>query len=245
MRQSRGRCRSTIASTASPLGSVPYARPPIAAEAGGEERVRDLGRCVADEQRRLQRGRERFDEPARARLVRELGAARPRRASGGSGSSSPRNASSASGSRSSARSTSSAMHVARALPDRVERALAVEARQARLLDVAVAAETLERLGDERRRRLAHPVLRDGRGEAPERRVAPRRRRGRAAAPSAVAASDSRHRSASTFRISGWSTSRRPNAARCAAWCVASADRASHQRRRAEHAVEPRVRRPSR
>ena len=38
----------------------------------------------------------------------------------------------------------------------------------------------------------------------------------------VAASDSTHRSASTFCISGWSISVLPNAARCAAWCVARA-----------------------
>ena len=48
--------------------------------------------------------------------------------------------------------------VARALPDRVERRLAVEPGQAVLLDVAVAAEALERLGDHRRGALAHPEL---------------------------------------------------------------------------------------
>ena len=36
----------------------------------------------------------------------------------------------------------------------------------------------------------------------------------------VAASDSTARSASTFCISGWSTSSLPNAARCAQWCIA-------------------------
>ena len=36
----------------------------------------------------------------------------------------------------------------------------------------------------------------------------------------MAASDSRHRSASTFRIKGWSISVLPNALRCAAWWVA-------------------------
>ncbi len=44
------------------------------------------------------------------------------------------------------------LHVARALPDRVERRLAVEPRQAGVLDVAVAAQALQRLG--RRRRAA-------------------------------------------------------------------------------------------
>ena len=57
--------------------------------------------------------------------------------------------------------------VAGALPDRVQRALAEEPRQPRLLDVAVAAEALERLGDEARRQLADPVLRDRGGEPAE------------------------------------------------------------------------------
>src|SRR5881227_877489 len=48
--------------------------------------------------------------------------------------------------------------VARPLPDRVERRLAVEARHHGLLDVAVPAEALERLGDVHRRPLADPVL---------------------------------------------------------------------------------------
>ncbi|SED09485.1 hypothetical protein SAMN04490356_6892 [Streptomyces melanosporofaciens] len=38
--------------------------------------------------------------------------------------------------------------------------------------------------------------------------------------SVVAASDSTARSASTLRISGWSTSSAPNARRCSAWCSA-------------------------
>ena len=60
-----------------------------------------------------------------------------------------------------------AVDVARPLPHRVDRALAVEAGQDRLLDVAVAAEALERLGDERRRRLADPELRHGGRETAE------------------------------------------------------------------------------
>ena len=50
--------------------------------------------------------------------------------------------------------------VARALPDRVERRLAEHQRQARLLDVAVAAEALQRLGHHRGRALADPELRE-------------------------------------------------------------------------------------
>ena len=56
----------------------------------------------------------------------------------------------------------------------------------------------------------------------------------------VAASDSMQRSASTFCISGWSTSSLPNAERCAAWWVACATPCAHARGRAEHAVEARV-----
>ena len=53
-------------------------------------------------------------------------------------------------------------HVARALPDRVQRGLPVDPRQAGLLHVAVAAEAFQRLGGVRREPLAHPVL--GRGQ---------------------------------------------------------------------------------
>ena len=59
--------------------------------------------------------------------------------------------------------------VARALPDRVERGVAVEPRHARLLDVAVAAQALERLDRVLRRALADPVLLDRGREAAERR----------------------------------------------------------------------------
>ena len=84
--------------------------------------------------------------------------------------------------------------VARALPDRGERRLAVEARHARLLDVAVAAEALQRLERVVGGALARPVLADGRRQALEQlRVgvvlarlriacAPRRRRAPGASP---------------------------------------------------------------
>ena len=55
--------------------------------------------------------------------------------------------------------------VAGALPDGVERQLAIEPRRQPLLDVAVAAEALHRLVGERRPDLAHPVLGD-RGHQP-------------------------------------------------------------------------------
>src|SRR5690606_16925977 len=58
--------------------------------------------------------------------------------------------------------------VAGALPYRVERRLAVEPRHAGVLDVPVAAEALQRLGDEGGTALGDPVLADGGGEAAER-----------------------------------------------------------------------------
>ena len=84
-------------------------------------------------------------------------------------------ASSASGSRAMRAQHVQADDVARTLPDRVDRRLAVEPRQDRFLDVAVAAEAFERLGDDRRRALADPVLGDrasrgGRSPPPPRRL---------------------------------------------------------------------------
>ena len=75
-----------------------------------------------------------------------------------------------------------ALDVARPFPDRVQGRLAVQARQAPLLDVAVAAQALQRLGGVHRRALARPVLQDRRGEPLERAAArrpprPRRRSG--------------------------------------------------------------------
>ncbi len=77
-----------------------------------------------------------------------------------------------------------AHHVARALPDRGQRRLAVQARHPRLLDVAVAAEALERLERVVRGALARPVLADRRRQPLEQLrvavvLAGRRRRRRA------------------------------------------------------------------
>ncbi len=135
--------------------------------------------------------------------------------------------------------------VAGALPDRVDRALAVEARQDALLDVAVAAEALERLARRAAASLADPVLARRRWRAGGTARPPRRRRARAAARSTVAASDSTQRSASTFCISGCSVSTRPNAARCAAWCVASATASPHQCRSSRARSRAACARPSR
>ena len=154
----------------------------------------------------------------------------------GSGSSSPRNAVERLGLAVDRAQHVERDHVAGALPDRVERALAVEARQARLLDVAVPAEALERLGHERRGRLAHPVLRDGRGEAPERPALvegagePHRRHGRRLGLEAEVGEHVRHQ-----RL----VDELPAERRAVRRVVGRLrHRPSHQRRRAEHAVEP-------
>ena len=75
------------------------------------------------------------------------------------------------GSRPIARSTSRQMTLPEPSQMPVQRRLAEEARQDRLLDVAVAAQALERLGDQRGLPLAHPVLRHRGGEARERAAA--------------------------------------------------------------------------
>ena len=61
--------------------------------------------------------------------------------------------------------------VAGAFPDRVDRRLAIVARQRRLLDIAVAAEALHRLVEQRRRDLADPVFDDRRHGAGKGRLA--------------------------------------------------------------------------
>ena len=155
--------RSMIASKSMPGGQRAERAAPVAAEARGAEGVGDRRVAVADQQRALQHERHPLDEPARPRLDRRrgrsssarrlsargvAGAARRRRAS----STSAKKASSACGLRAMRAQDVEALDVARALPDRVERRLAVEARHPGLLDVAVAAEALERLARVRRRR---------------------------------------------------------------------------------------------
>src|SRR5690606_33424013 len=61
-------------------------------------------------------------------------------------------------------------HIARSLPDAVDRRLAVKPRQDALLDIAGAAVTLHRLIDEVGGTLADPVFADRRADAGERRL---------------------------------------------------------------------------
>ena len=114
--------------------------------------------------------------------------------------------------------------VARALPDRAQRRLAVQARHPRRLDVAVAAQALQCLESVAGGALADVVLGHRGGQALEG-VGARIGGGlvvgaREAQGDAVAASDSMARSASTLTMSGWSARRLPNALRCAACHVA-------------------------
>ena len=145
-----------------------------------------------------------------------------------------------------ARSTSETDDVARALPDRVERHLAIERAASVLLDVAVAAEALPSLRAARRRpRLQIQYFAGGRRDpratastasacasnAPARRIA-----------SAVAASDSSARSASTLRISGWSIRLPAERARDGARGGSPATRTARMSpARAEHAIEAAIR----
>ena len=164
----RGVWRAMIACASTPAGSVPYCSPASPARRDGAERVGDRGRRVAHEQRALQRERHPLDDAARARLDRlgvgELVAQRARRTRRGARRRRPPRRPrrgtprSASGARP-ARAARRGHDVARALPDRRQRHLAVQARHARLLDVAVAAEALERLERVAGAALADPVLR--------------------------------------------------------------------------------------
>ena len=130
-----------------------------------------------------------------------------------------------------------ALDVAGALPDRVQRRLAEQPRHPRLLDVAVAAEALERLDRVRGGALADPVLEHRRGEpadqrrATRRRRAPRRTGGPATAPRpSPPPTRSRGRRARCC-ISGCSTSILPKAERCSACQIAWATPARMPRRR--------------
>src|SRR5829696_10127832 len=141
------------------LGVEPRRQRPERAEAvAGAERLGDACVAVPVEGRSLQRDRHRLDEAARAllgrvsehrlhmRRVARLELAQERL-----------------GRRRLAAQRAEdveCLHVRGALPDRVQRALAEEAREAALLDEAVPAEAFERLADDGRGPLADPVLED-------------------------------------------------------------------------------------
>ena len=214
------------------------------------------GSAVADQQRALQRQRHPLDQAARPRLRSPRGrrarreARRRRRPGGGS----PRGASSISAKKASSDSGLSghrpqhveALDVARSLPDRVERRLAVEARHPGLLDVAVAAQALQRLDRVDRRALAGPVLEHRGREPPEQRLAARRRREprRRRAPAASRRSSpprtrSRGRRARCASAAGRSAACRTRE-RWLAWWIACAVPQRIPAAGADHAVEPGV-----
>src|SRR5829696_2566209 len=196
------------------LGVEPRRQSPERAEAvAGAERLCDPRVAVPVEERSLQRDRHRLDEAARALLRRVLEhrlhvrrVARLELAQERLGRR-----------RLAAQRAEDVecLHVRRALPDRVQRALAEEAREAALLDEAVPAEAFERLADDGRARLQTQYLRTA--VAIRRKPSSPSSKARASrSAETVAASDSTQRSARTFRISGWSTSGAPNAERWAA-----------------------------
>ena len=170
--QTRTAWRSMIAAVSTPCRQRAEDVAPVAVEPGRAEGVGDRRVAVADEQRPLQGECHPLDEAAGARSpsrsVSASSAARaaPSRSSRGSASgaapTSSANASRAAGLLTIARSTSRRLDVAGALPDRLQRRLAEQPRHPRLLDVAVAAEALERLDRVLGGALAGPVLEDRR-----------------------------------------------------------------------------------
>ena len=154
----------------------------VAGEAGGAERVGDGGRRVAHEQRALQREGHALDDAPGALLdrvrVAELVAQRrgeriePGVAAGRLAELVEVRVEDTIPADAAQRAQHVERHdVARALPDRGQRHLAVQPRHAGLLDVAVAAEALERLERVARAALADPVLADRGPQALERRCA--------------------------------------------------------------------------
>src|SRR5829696_4824737 len=131
-------------------------------------------------------------------------------------------------------------HVAGSLPDPVQRRVAQQPGHRRLLDVAVAAEALERLGRVRRRALADPVLHHGGAEAPQRPVVlvvcareAQRRRGRGLRLEREVGEHVEHQ-----RLLGQARAER---AAVAGVVDRLGDAAAHPARAADDAVEPRVR----
>ena len=244
--------RATIAAPSIAARERPEHAPARLAQPAGAERVGDRGRRVADEQRALEGEREVLDRAAREPLrvvAGELGERAPaaRRGARRAARSAPRPRSHSA--RKAGRPVGLAReraqdverdHVARALPDAVERRVAQQPRHRRLLDVAVAAEALERLGRVRRRALADPVLHDRGAEAAQRPVVlvvgarePQRRRGRRLGLDREVGEHVDHQ-----RLLG-----QPRAERAAVARVVDrlGDAAPHRRRAADDAVQPRVR----
>ena len=117
--------------------------------------------------------------------------------------------------------------VARALPDRIDRRLAIKPRQREVLDVAVAAEALHRLVDQRRGGLAHPVFYRRREQPGPRRLrrhagAPDRTNGKAASPPRARPRPRPPCRPAPFASSAGSDRRFWKTLRCRQWCSACA-----------------------
>ena len=156
----RGRWRSTIAAASTSRRQRPVGETGLAGKPRGAERVGDgAGACRT----RSDAWSAIASRSTASRAARSSTSAIARSASAVARCSPASRISSSSASAvSGARRTTEdveADDVARPLPDREQRRLPVDARQHRLLDVAVAADALERLGRVRRAALADPVLR--------------------------------------------------------------------------------------
>ena len=163
-----------------PAGQGAEGAAPVAAEARGAEGVGDRRIAEADHERALEHQRHALDQAPRPRLdpleVGELVAQRGRggvEARVGAGGLVDLGEEGLERLRPADHRPQhvEALDVARALPDRVQRRLAIEARHPRLLDVAVAAEALERLAGVRDGPLAEPVLEHRVGDPLELRLA--------------------------------------------------------------------------
>ncbi len=172
--QATGAWRATMRSKSTPAGSVPKARPAVALQAGGAEGVGDGLVAEADQQRALQGERHPLDHAARALLERLESESSSRSSATNASSRGSAPAASPISAKKASRESRAARHrpqhverldVARALPDRGQRALAEQAGHPRLLHVAVAPEALQRLDRVARGPLADPVLEDRRRRA--------------------------------------------------------------------------------
>ena len=155
---------------------MPYCRPASPARRDAQNASATAARRVAHEQRALQRERHPLDDAPRAQLdrlgvgelVAQRGGERVQARVGAGGLVDLVEERLSTSGEAAERAQDVERHdVARALPDRGQRHLAVQPRHAGLLDVAVAAEALERLERVARPALADPVLADRRGEALE------------------------------------------------------------------------------
>ena len=239
--------RSTISLTPAPAGQRAEHGAPVAAQAGGAEGVGDRRRRVPQEQRALQAQRQQPGDPPgpQGQLVgvAELGVQPLHRVvEPGVGAAGELDLGADGGQRV-RRAAHRPQHVerddvARALPDRVQRRLAVEPGQPRLLDVAVAAEHLHRLGDRRRACACTPRTSPPRRPAAGSADSPASRAAASRTASAVAASLSTRQVGQHVlhqRLVDQQGAERPPVPGVV---DRLGERRAHRGRRAQHAVQP-------